>query len=528
MHAKIRNMRKIGYIIILLAVCLSVYAAPARRGWMPRVLADGTEVEVQQYGDEYYHFMVTRDGKMVEETVEGLRITEEPVPTSEQVVARRAKRAPQAVGTINLAPRGLVVLAAFKDVPYQATNDSAGMWEMMNLPGYSYENATGSARDFFIAQSDSAYMPIFDVAGPVTLPQNRAYYGGNSSSKEGTDKNPKQMIVDACQLVDDVVDFSLYDNNNDGLVDFVYVIYAGIGENDRNSVEDAVWAHNSSVSVKNCYLDGKKLTNYACSGEVDGITNGRSGIGVLCHEFGHVLGLPDYYDTNYSTNYDNWLTPNYWSTMDQGCYNNGALTPPNYSIFDKYFFGWATPVLLAKDAQQTIEMGTGYEDAYQITGGSVLLPYTTTNTVYYVENRQQEGWDIGLPGHGMIVWQVKYNASAWSGNRPNNTANDPRLTVVSAVPGPIGADDGSAQNNPFPGMGNITEWTPFEGCALTEIAEENGQITFKLNGGAPVDPTDVEVTGDGLQVTGKKVIRNGQLIIIRGEKEYNAQGAEIR
>ena len=521
MHAKIRNMRKIGYIIILLAVCLSVYAAPARRGWMPRVLADGTEVEVQQYGDEYYHFMVTKDGKMVEETGEGLRITDEPVPTQEQVAARRALRAPKAVGKPNLAPRGLVILASFSDLPIAEYNTSISIDSMMNISGYDYHGSTGSARDYFIAQSDSQYMPIFDVVGPVTLPHNRAYYGGGYP-----DANPKQMIVDACQLVDDVVDFTQYNNDNDSYVDFVYVIYAGIGENDRDGELDAVWAHNGSVSSKNCIVDGLRVSNYACSGDIDGITKDRNGIGVLCHEFSHVIGLPDYYSTNGA------CPPIFgeWSIMDYGCYNHDALTPPNYSIFDKYFMGWATPEVLKKDSAMNVVLSADYDDAYQITGGDALLPYSTTNTVYYIENRQNTGWDTYLPGHGMLVWRVSFNQSSWNNNRVNYTMGSPRYTVYSAANGLMTNGDNvwSTAADPFPGTGNVTEWTPFEGCALTEITEVNGQITFKLNGGAPVDPTDVEVTGDGLQVTGKKIIRNGQLIIVRGEKEYNAQGAEIR
>ncbi len=607
-----KTMRKIGIIAFFVICALSLLAAPARRGWYPRTLADGTVVQVQQVGDEFYHFMVTQDGKMVTESAKGLVISDEPLPTPAQVAARRAQRAPQAAGVKNLAPRGLVVLAAFQDVPYEETNDNAGMWDMMNKSGYDYQGATGSARDYFIAQSDSAYMPVFDVVGPVTLPQNRAYYGANTTGDDGSDAHRREMVVDACRLVDDVVDFTLYDNDNNGQVDFVYIVYAGKGENDGGPAE-SIWAHNWSAASLNCRLDGKKLANYACSGEIDGPTGKRNGIGVICHEFGHVIGLPDYYDTKYSTNYLNWLTPNYWSTMDQGCYNNGAMTPPNYSIFDKYYFGWATPVILAKDEHHYVRMGTDCKNAYQITGGATLKPYTTTDTVYYIENRQQIGWDAALPSHGMIVWQVVYSQSAWTNNVPNNTAYQPRLTIVSAVPNSkIGAFDGSAANNPFPGVGNVTTYTPFAGCALTDITEENGMINFKYNGGKAVceymvmsenctvsseegtlsagetltltitpnagyslDPDcwivemgevnpileygidytydaqtgvfrlenvidDVTVVveakedaGTGMEreeirVKSEKILKNGQLIIVRGNKQYNAQGTEIQ
>lgn len=530
------SMKKSVFIFLLMSVCVSVFAVPARRGWVTCTLADGGTVELQQQGDEFFHFWQTRDGKLAERLENGLfRLTDSPVPASSQIAERREISSSQNVrkiGSPTSVARGLVILAAFSDVPYDDRDTQAAMDSLLNYSGYDYNGATGSARDYFIAQSDSQYIPVFDVAGPVTLPHNRAYYGSNRNGKDGADTDAPQMVADACRLVDDQVDFTLYDDDHDGRIDFVFILFAGIGENDKNSVPEAVWPHRSDAYSKNCILDGKRLYTYACAGETDGVTGERNGIGTICHEFGHVIGLPDYYDTKYGVNWDDCLTPNDWSSMDQGCYNNGGNTPPNYSIFDKYFMGWATPQLLAVDAQEDITLTTGYEDAYQITGGASLLPYSTPNIVYYIENRQPVGWDAHLPGHGMLLWKVQFDQSAWSGNRPNNVANAPRYTIIAA--------DGSAmigdltiqgvvyhegKTDPFPGFAEVTAYTPFAGCEMTEITEADGLISFKFNGGVPEGQTDVEMID--VHMPTRKIIRNGQLILLRGENQYNAQGIRI-
>ena len=493
-------MKRIAGVGLALMMATAMMAVPARRVWRTAMTPDGSTVTVRQTGDEFYHYWETSDGHIAERLNNGsFVVTDEAVPTAKQIAARRAASPlhtdVRRVGTPMMAPRGLVVLAAFADVPFTTPNAHTAFDSLMNVEGYDYSyycgslekniTASGSAADYFKAQSDGKYTPVFDVAGPVTLPQNRAYYGGNKSSKEGSDNNVPQMIVDACKLVDNQVDFTLYDNDKDGRVDFVYVIFADKGENDGGP-EESIWPINWKVYTGAglvCYLDGKLLNNFACSGELNGYTGNRTGIGTICHEFGHVIGLPDYYDTQYSTNWNEGVTPNDWSIMDQGTYNNEGCTPPNYSIFDKYFMGWATPKHLAKDAQHYVRMSTDYNDAYQITGGSALKNYNTTDTVYYIENRQQSGWDAYLPGHGMLVWRVVYSQSAWTGNTPNNIAYKPRYTVIAA--------DGSTEignvnyhrgySDPFPGTTHVHSYTPFAGCALNDIKEKDGYITFLFN-----------------------------------------------
>ena len=519
MHANLKsNMKRLLSIFLLCTLVLTLSAAPARQGWQSRTLADGTTMELQLSGDEYYHFLRTRDGRLVRQTEAGLVLSDEPFPTPAQIAQRRAAqkamRAPQATGIPAPVPRVLVILVSYADVKMQTKNSVQAMDSLFNAPGYAYNGATGSARDYFIAQSDSAYTPVFDVVGPVTLANNRKYYGENSSGN--TDKRAREMVKEACQAVDATVDFSLYDSNNDGIVDAVYVIYAGIGANDIGGDEEAVWPHQSTVS--GLTLDGKQIRTYACSGEIDGVAKDRTGIGPICHEFGHAIGMPDYYSTGPSSAY----IVCEWSVMDYGMYNNGANTPPNYSIFDKQYMGWATVDELEAGAQADITLTTAYGNGYKMNAGE---------TAYYIENRQKKGWDAYLPGHGMLLWQVKYSQADWTSNRVNYTNTSPRYSLISAAYGLMtnGDQHFSSAEDPFPGSTDIRSYTPSEGYALTDITEKNGIVTFKLNGGAPDDPTAVEqLLLKDTHAKGRKLLENGQLLILRGDKRYNALGIEIR
>ena len=107
--------------------------------------------------------------------------------------------------------------------------------------------------------------------------------------------------------------------------------------------------------------------------------------------------------------------------MDGGSYNGNGFYPPLYSAYDKYFMGWSTPKLLAKDgAGQNIQLTTSFGDAYQINGDTSLVACTDSNTVYYIENRQQKGYDTYIPGHGMLIWEVTYDDTRWAYNDLNN------------------------------------------------------------------------------------------------------------
>lgn len=487
-------MKKLLLSLTLLLLTLSTFAVPAYRGWQTKTQPDGTTIQVRLIGDEFHHYWQDQAGNVVKCDSLGYWRVVESQPTPATIKARRQaspmlqSRPKKAVGAPNLAPRGLVILVNFKDVSFNAANTQSAMNDLMNSSSYTHNGATGSVRQFFSDQSEGQYTPQFDVVGPVTLPNNMAHYGGNDAY--GDDKLPGDMVIEACSIANALhnVNFTQYDNDSDGKVDFVYIIYAGKGEADGGA-DETIWPHNWSISGAYYYkyctyaenkrnFDGKTIDNYACSGEIDGQTGARAGIGTIVHEYSHVIGLPDLYDIDYGQNYEDEATPGAWHVMDGGSYNNDGNTPPNYTIYDKYFLGWKTPTNPGATAQTlTLKAaGTDGYNAYQITtSGNSLLAATNTTTAYYIENRQQSGWDKYLPGHGLVIWKIRYSQSVWEANGPNATPGTLRYAVVSAS----GATTkiGTA-SDPFPGTQRKTEWRGVSGKPLLNITEKNGIISL--------------------------------------------------
>ena len=489
-------MRKILLTILWMTLSVALWAVPARPGFRECTLEDGSRVQLQLVGDECYHFWETNDGRIAQAQADGtFVITDEKVPDAATMTARRragkryVNRAKK-IGEEMMPQRVLFILVNFSDKKF---SDASASYYKSSL-GDEKEGAK-SMYNYFKQQSDGKYVPPIDVMGPVTLENGYAYYGSNDA--QGDDKHPAEMVVEACKALDNEVDFSQYDTNSDGFVDNVYVIYAGRGEADGGAAE-TIWPHQWDVFSAERFqvqLDGVYIRSYACSNELDW-SNAYS-MGTPLHEYSHVIGLPDYYDTEYGTNSEERRTPGEWSLMDAGSYNDDGMTPPNYSIYDKYYLGWLTPELLAKDDFQNVELTTEYGDGYQITGGDELLPATTTQTVYYIENRQRTGWDAALPGHGMLVWQVTYDRDSWEGNYLNNTARAPRVTILSAT--------GSSKNlgtskDPYPGVNTVRECTPLEGCEMTEISESKGAVSFKYNGGIEKPVCSYELVGEHCSV----------------------------
>lgn len=434
-------------------------------------------------------------------------------------------------GVKNLAPRGLVILANFKDIHFRSMNTVAEMDSMLNGANYNYYKSYGSARRYFEDQSHGLYSPQFDIVGPVQLPDSLKYYGSNRTSRRGSDGKSADMVLKACSIASliDGVDFSRYDNDNDGNLDLVYVIYAGYGESDSH-VDSLVWPSSWTMpsAVAGGYtslptnapasaytFQGKMIMYYAYSPELNyyntiyrptpGYSDSiplRSGIGLFCHEFGHVLGLPDYYDTTNGINFDQFLTPGNWDVMDVGLYNCDGYVPAAYSAHERWWMGWDTPTLL--NDSMNITMAADHESAYYITRDGSSALSTTPDTIYYLENRQLNGWDQGLPGHGLFVLRVVYNASIWSGNRPNNTAYAPRYihipadgTYTYSSRTGLQGDDG----DPFPGSANITSCTLFPAYPITDISESDELISFKFMGGTQGEALLPEVTAEEGSIT---------------------------
>ena len=492
-------MKKLLSILTLALAATTVFAVPARRGWQTRIQPDGSSVEVQLFGDESYHYMVNRSGQQIVEK-DGFYVPVGPAPTRAQACARheeaRAARKPQVVGLKpNLAPKGVVILANFKDQAMEPAHDLAVFQELCNAGHCTVNTYEGvsypSAAQYFADQSNGAYRPQFDVFGPVTLSRDMAYYG-TDVGREGNDQHAADAVAEACILANTqyTINWADYDSDNDGEVDFVYLIFAGKGQADggaATTIWPTAWTLNAAYIYGSCtytaaerILGGKRINNYACSGEL--ASDGFSGIGTLCHEFGHVMGLADLYDTSYGVNYDKFLTPNNWDIMDIGCYCGGGHCPPNYSIWEKAFMGWETPVNPGYEGRILTLQPNGAEGyaGYQINASGVQQPVTTEGLNYYIENRQQTGWDTFVPAHGLLLWRVDFHSSAWVGNKPNHssTTDSPHMTIISANPDSIIGYGPASAANTFPGSSSVTSWTGIPGKPLLNIRENDGVVSL--------------------------------------------------
>ena len=534
-------MKKIGLIAVLSVMVCSVWAVPARRGGIVKTQPDGSQITVYQHGDEHFHWITNEKGDWLKMDNDGFyRVTE--ALSAEQVEARRvasSKRAAMAAYPLNVAPRGLVILVNFTDVAF--TTEKAEMDSMLTAVNYtrnySYTyrgkqyniRSQGSARQYFEDVSFGQYNPHFDVVGPVTISKEHSYYGINNS--KGRDSKPEYMIEEACKLADTEcnVDFSQYDNDGDGFVDFVFVIYAGYGEADGGGA-NTIWPHAWNLlqaAGRMCEVDGKKVDLYACGNELDNYSKTHTGIGTFCHEFSHVLGLPDLYVTNTASH----TTMNEWDIMDYGPYNNEGNTPPAYSAYERFFLGWLQPRLITEPENITLEELNSSNTALMITeGDSANLIGNDPNptTFYMLENRQKEGWDEHLPGHGMMLTKIQYNYNRWNQNTVNNSSSKMGVDLGG---GRSKASDSGKATDLFPA--GASKYLGITNHAIEGIEEVNGVIKFKYKGGVENPDTaieDVEKTADIIAIynilgqkqttTDIEVLTTGTYIVVTSSGSY--------
>lgn len=460
------NMRRTFILLILLQVVLNSFSIPAKRTWMVVKQSDGSVLTLMNCGDEHHHYFVTSDGFTVlqnnddnnyyyanklgfSETVSSL-LAHDPENRSEAEdnflsVLRNLESSAASAKPIyrkssstqtEIEPRysftgikkGLIILTQFYDVKFSEANPRLTFDSIANYKGYNKGNFVGSVNDYFYAQSSGQFDINFDVVGPVTLSKIEAYYGKNDI--EGYDTRPGQMVAEACLAVDDTVDFKKYDWDGDGMVDQVYILYAGYGENE-NAPSTTIWPHEWTLGGsdygKKLFLDGDSVNTYACSNELSGdgssIRKNISGIGTMCHEFSHCLGLPDMYDTANDSVYGMYE----WDILSKGSYNKDGFQPAGYTSYEKWWCGWLEPTELVNN--QRADNMAPLSD-----GGQSYVIYNDNhkNEYYLLENRQFVNWDASLPGAGLLVTHIDYSEEAWGMNSVNVDGTHPRVSVIPA------------------------------------------------------------------------------------------------
>lgn len=542
-------------ILLTATICasaISASAVKAKPGVVTYTQPDGSLVEIMLHGDEHSHFATSLSGELLLTNPEGfyeyavkdsqgliktsgIKAGHSPLSIKERLVsgddcfhyARTAKprkssrvleytrssaggwepryRYTASAFPTKGEPHSLVVLVEYQNVKFNLPDPQKYFDDFLNGENFTGNGATGSCRQYYIDNSNGLFKPTFDVYGPILLANNRVYYGGGRNEDRA-----HEMVIEAVKALDPDVDFSQYDHNNDGYVDSIYIIYADKGEADGGPAE-SVWPHSWELSEIGVTLeaDGVKFDTYGCSNETQG--DGKpTGIGTFTHEFGHVMGMPDLYNTE--NDYD-YTTPCYWSLMDCGSYNNDGRTPPNLSSFERYCMGWLMPEEIYSSGEYALENLSLSNKAY------IMTTEERKDEFFIMDYRLQENWDAFLPAQGLLIWQIDFDQKAWDDNTVNNQMYRQKVRLIRA--------DGIAtvstdKGDPFPGYYGITKFdasspmplmswqkNPLNVTSLTEIREEEGKAIFY----ATVTEDRSEEAGvQGVESIGSTITVNGNIL----------------
>lgn len=475
--------KTVALIVGLLLTTGLIWASRAIRTPYRYTQPDGSVITLVNHGDEFHHW-TTLNGRLVEMDGQGFyRPASRMVFDSRETAAREKRR--QVNEARRVASEGgiafgekhfLVLLIEFDDLSFSIPDARNAFDRMLNQPGYSENGATGSVRDYYTDNSAGQFRPVYDVYGPVKVSREYSYYG------RGNDDNAYEALKEACVILDDTIDFSQYDLDKDGYVDNIFFYFAGYNENEGGGV-NTIWPHQTYRNSGS--YDNVTVMKYACTSELSGNTGTKmAAIGIFVHEFAHVLGVPDFYDTSN----DIAMNPEDFSVMSSGNYLNGCRTPANLNSLERQMLGWVGEFPRLSDAG-------GYE--LQSLSGHHLpwtLPADVDGEQFILEMRDGTGWDAYLP-KGMVIYHMDASdnivyrdrtaASLWTG-LVSATINDyddhPCFYVVASLEYGRGKNDTMI----FPGIGNVTEFTPipWSGQALptriTDIAVVGDRVCFNL------------------------------------------------
>lgn len=378
--------------------------------------------------------------------------------------------------------------------------------------GIVIKPAKGSVSDYFQDQSFGKFNPSFKIIGPIHASQGFAYYGKNSGGDDRYADRLVREIIDSISAQGEI-DLTQYSIN--GAIDNLCIIYAGNGENYDYADPNRLFPHADSV------LNVREFNRvyFCCACELfwdsDTIFDG---IGTICHEFAHTLGLPDFYNKSSASGSISNAAMGYWSLMDYGSYENEGFSPVGLTAFEKYSLGWMeieeikTPghYTLYADVSQEQDPDNGIYSAYRINTEQ-------DNSFIILENHAKTGWYKYHAAEGLMVTGIRYDNYSWSGNQVNTTSSNlyKRYHIFPA-------DNHYARSSnagdlfPYNNIDSITTkgapalaiatYTPK--CSVYDIRKEGNIITFiagpdRISGVDSHSATDISinVTDGELSVT---------------------------
>lgn len=455
-----RMKRILTTLAALLLFSLQLFAVKAWPHPVTVVQPDGSTLVICIHGDENRSWKTTLDGRPVCQDASGYWRPTDSLPPAAPV---RLKVLDPEGGAISLflatkAPvniRTIVIPVQFRDRKFTVPMPRASIYNLFNQQYYSENGATGSVLDWFRDNLGSSASFSFDVCDVVTLPNDLAWYGANADGV--TDRNLKQLVVHACEAADAAgVDFSRYDFDHDGFVDNVFLLVAGHNEAEGGG-DNTLWPQSWNIADQGLSIDGMRISNFSLYSEYSGASGYRfAGIGTICHEYCHFLGLPDLYDVNGDKEGESLGLCGPLSIMDQGNYNNEGRTPPYLTVFERQMLSLVKAQPIRQE--QMLLVPPVHEATV-----APLLPTATSGEDFWLEYRDGFKWDAYIGGTGLVVYHIdKSSAQAgsmsaslrWSANAVNACAAHPCAAFV--------ASDGS--NNPdspaaafYPGARNVRD-----------------------------------------------------------------------
>ena len=489
--------RILATLALLLGALHILSAVPAYPGKIQVTQPDGSVITIRIHGDEWYHYATDDLGRVVARGADGFfrpaalpseaaRAEAVEMRKAAQQMRAKAAEAAKASSLTQGTHKIPVFLVYFQDTDFSIENPKAAFDALLNEEGYTANGGTGSVRDYYVENSHGQYTPVFDVYGPYLLSHDRAYYANRAAD----------ALREACNGLNAEVNFAQYDSDGDGYIDMTLMYYAGYNQAESGD-ETTIWPHQSGAYGYTRY-DGKYLGTYFCTSELKGASGTRMcGIGTTTHEFGHSLGLPDFYDTDYELNGEAGALYSY-SVMCSGSYNNNGRTPPYFNSEELMILGWmGGQSEISRQGTLTIGPVQDYV-AYKI-------PTSTDGEYFVLECRNKTGWDLHLPGNGMLVYhvdksqreitfvrssgsEVTYTAAGiWRNTNAINAKGDhPCCYLIPAASQQNLNYSGSQDRIPFPGSRKVTQYTPvdWEGVQsdfkFTNISYAGGQVTMTV------------------------------------------------
>lgn len=400
-----------------------------------------------------------------------------------------------------------IVLAVFKMalIPVQFSDQALESTDAQLI------ELAARAQDYFNDQIpalglEEGYGVEFTLLPRITLSRTLSYYGSNYSDRK--DVLAYEAVREALRLSRDAVDFRDYDNDGDGVVDIVHLICAGEDES-MGGAQHSIWpqydrleAHGGRYNNGRAVFDAYTLASESC------------GLGIICHEIGHHLGLSDLYDSDGDGS--GGLSQGLRSTslMDWGCRNDKGKTPPNFAAPELDALGKGTCLEPIK--------GSYVLEPVNLGGEYIRIPGEQDGEYFLLECRDAKGWDSHIGGSGLVVYYVDKSSSpaGWSDilsrelsaaeRWANSQVNcNPGFECIRPLTGPD--DDGSQAAIFFPGNG----YSAIGQVGGPELRSRNGRSTT-------LAITDIRRLQDG-----SVSFEIREPIIIRGSSIYQ-DGATLR